>query len=105
MTSSRLLLALLPAAALLQAATGSEDVCTIDCLHGTKCVKGDANFTWHPLKSDNGQPFDFHKEISRDGWHCGCPEGLTGLRCGRKYESCNDGEHVCYNGGTILLSG
>ena len=80
-------------------AANSTAECSIDCLHDTQCVKGDANFTWHPARPDTGEAFDFSKEISRDGYHCGCPPGLTGLRCGRKYESCNDGTHVCYNGG------
>ena len=94
-----LLLPLLPLLLLPTRSIASSEVCTIDCLHDTSCVKGKANFTWHPLKDDTGEEFDFHKEIERDGWHCACPPGLTGLRCGRKYESCNDGEHVCYNGG------
>ena len=96
-------------ALVLLASTGvvnanDSDTCAIDCLHDTECVRGEANFTWHPAKADSGEPFDFHKEISRDGWHCGCPPGLTGLRCGRKYESCNDGTHVCYNGGQWYVS-
>lgn len=84
--------------------SANEKNCTIQCLHDTKCVKGDANFTWHPTRPDNNEPFDFSKEISRDGWHCGCPHGLTGLRCGRKYESCDDGKHVCYNGGQCIAT-
>jgi len=73
--------------------------CDLDCLHDTQCVRGDANFTWHPARPDTGEKFDFTKEISRHGWHCGCPPGFTGIRCGRKYESCNDGTHTCFNGG------
>lgn len=78
--------------------------CGIDCLHDTKCVQGEANFTWHPARPDTGESFDFSKEISRHGYHCGCPPGLTGLRCGRKYESCNDGTHTCFNGGQCLAT-
>lgn len=102
-TTTRLLLTTV-LALLSVAANAEQKNCTIDCLHDTKCVKGQANFTWHPLRDDTGEDFDFHKEIERDGYHCSCPPGLTGLRCGRKYESCNDGEHVCYNGGQCIAT-
>jgi len=103
MTTTRFLGALLLLLAPL-AAIGNDDECGIPCLHDTTCVKGKANFTWHPLRDDTGVEFDFHKEIERNGFHCGCPPGLTGLRCGRKYESCSDGDHVCYNGGQCIAT-
>lgn len=74
------------------------------CLHNTTCIEGDANFTWHPARPGVGDKFDFSKETSRHGFHCDCPLGLTGLRCGRTYESCNDGDHTCFNGGTLKES-
>lgn len=104
MTTTTRFLALLLVLASPLSTTASSEECSIECLHDTQCVRGKANFTWHPLRDDTGTEFDFHKEIERDGWHCGCPPGLTGLRCGRKYESCNDGTHVCYNGGQCIAT-
>ena len=64
-----LLLWLLPWTAWSSTEDNGVDECTIDCLHGTKCVKGKANFTWHPLRPGLGDEFDFSTEIERDGYH------------------------------------
>jgi len=50
---------------------------------------------------------DVHKEIQRNGMHCACEKGWTGLRCATPYESCiysgiNDTGLTCYNGGKCL---
>lgn len=77
--------------------------CDLDCYFNTTCVEGAASFSGHPTDGD-GQPLDFHSDtISPNGYSCDCPEGLTGLECDRKYKSCDDGKHQCYNGGECIL--
>ena len=76
------------------------EVCPLDCFYDATCTRGRSDFSQHPTK--NGNALDFHIDTDQQGWHCDCPFGRTGLRCGRKYEMCNDGEHVCYHGGQCL---
>lgn len=83
--------------------SGSTEVeCTLDCLNGSVCVKGNQSLVGHATQPSTGLALTFHEELHRDGWHCDCPPGLTGLLCGETYENCNDGEHVCYNGGSCI---
>lgn len=74
--------------------------CPFECFHNSTCAAGKADFSDH---SDNGgAPLSFHVEVSREGKHCACPPGFTGLRCGREFHTCNDGQHKCYNGGKCI---
>ena len=82
-----------------QAATCEES--GLKCHEGSTCALGEANFS-NQTKDANGIPFDFHKVLSHDGWHCECPDGMTGLRCNRKYEKCGTTGHFCYHGGKCL---
>ena len=74
--------------------------CPFPCFHGSQCAWGAADFSDHP--HPNGEPLDIHVEDSRLGKHCECTEGFTGLRCAKKYKSCNDGQHFCYHGGECI---
>jgi hypothetical protein len=76
--------------------------CPLDCHHEAPCVLGSANFSDHPTYS-NGSPLPFHSVSHKEGMHCACPHGWTGLTCSHIFESC-DGEHICYNGGSVSLS-
>ena len=87
-----------PATSAQNTTTGT---CDLKCYHNTTCVQGAANFSDHP--TIDGQPLDFHNEtISPNGWRCDCPDGLTGLRCGRTYIGCENSDHECYNGGECI---
>ena len=79
----------------------SQLTCPFECFNNSTCAASNADFSNHPT-TPGGQPFDFHKELSRDGKHCSCPPGWTGLRCARPYESCNDDMHTCYHGGQCV---
>jgi Notch 1 len=76
--------------------------CNLNCFHGASCEAGVASFHLHPTKS-NGKALDMHIETSRNGYHCNCPPGYTGLLCGIKYIDCEDSNHMCYNGGKCIL--
>lgn len=67
----------------------------------TQCKSGPADFSAQP-KDKYGKPFEFLKDKQRDGWHCDCPEGFTGLRCARQYEKCEGNNHYCYHGGKCI---
>mmetsp|Transcript_11103 Transcript_11103/g.31962 ORF Transcript_11103/g.31962 Transcript_11103/m.31962 type:complete len:343 (-) Transcript_11103:34-1062(-) len=73
----------------------------LDCHPGSTCKQGDSDFSDHPTDI-NGVPFIFHKVTNKEGWHCECPAGLTGLRCNRPFERCAGTDHVCYHGGKCL---
>merc|ERR1712232_168610 len=75
--------------------------CPIVCLHGSKCTRGNADFHFHP-HYENGEPFPFHVETNRNGFYCECALGLTGINCGRKFETCGSTGHVCYHGGRCI---
>ena len=79
---------------------GAADSCTLSCIHGD-CELGDANWDDHP-RDANGNPFDFLRETNRDGWKCTCPDGWSGIRCGREFEVCGDTGHYCYHGGKCI---
>jgi hypothetical protein len=82
MKAVALLLVLLPAFIASQT-TGD---CDLNCYFNTSCVAGSADFGNHSasISEIDGQPLDIHAEtISPNGYHCDCPDGLTGLRCGR----------------------
>eukprot|EP00543_Licmophora_paradoxa_P000281 CAMPEP_0202455188 /NCGR_PEP_ID=MMETSP1360-20130828/12780_1 /ASSEMBLY_ACC=CAM_ASM_000848 /TAXON_ID=515479 /ORGANISM="Licmophora paradoxa, Strain CCMP2313" /LENGTH=602 /DNA_ID=CAMNT_0049074709 /DNA_START=80 /DNA_END=1888 /DNA_ORIENTATION=+ len=87
-------------AVLTPSALGLE--CPFDCFNNSTCAEGNAEFSDHPLKQ-NGDALDIHGEVTRDGKHCSCLPGFTGLRCGRKYESCSDKDHKCYHGGKCIM--
>eukprot|EP00543_Licmophora_paradoxa_P004740 CAMPEP_0202454642 /NCGR_PEP_ID=MMETSP1360-20130828/12321_1 /ASSEMBLY_ACC=CAM_ASM_000848 /TAXON_ID=515479 /ORGANISM="Licmophora paradoxa, Strain CCMP2313" /LENGTH=106 /DNA_ID=CAMNT_0049074001 /DNA_START=116 /DNA_END=433 /DNA_ORIENTATION=- len=74
--------------------------CTLQCMNDSICMKGTTDFSDHPTK--DGVPLEFHVNGDKDGYHCSCPHGFTGLKCGRKYANCNDGVHKCYHGGKCL---
>jgi hypothetical protein len=97
METVALFLAFLPAFAVAQT-TGD---CDLVCLFNTSCVPGEADFSDHP--SIDGQPLDIHTDtISDNGYHCACPDGLTGLKCGLTYIGCQNSDHQCYNGGECI---
>jgi len=76
--------------------------CGFECYNNSTCAESDADFSDHPTKV-NGDPLDIHVETNRDGMHCKCPPGFTGLRCARTYLSClNDESHKCYHGGQCI---
>jgi hypothetical protein len=76
--------------------------CPLNCVHDTVCAYGNQTIEGHPVDPVDGKPLEFHSALNKDGWHCLCPPGLTGLRCGRHYENCEDGEQKCYNGGKCI---
>jgi hypothetical protein len=61
---------------------------TFECFNNSTCANLSANFT--KFLTTEGGILDIHKEIQRNGRHCACEEGWTGLRCATKYESCVD---------------
>ena len=78
--------------------------CSLQCLHGTECVRGNVSSSGQPHDPITGEVY-FHNETSRDGWHCHCPIGLTGIRCGREFTSCHDSSNStmgCYHGGDCI---
>ena len=76
--------------------------CGLNCFDHGICQAGAANFSIHPTKA-NGAPLDIHVETQRNGFHCRCNAGYTGLLCGVKYEDCSNSDHICYNGGKCIL--
>lgn len=66
------------------------DECPLECQNGTHCIVGEVDTA--------GLPFDpvteeilLHPNLHEDGWKCDCPLGLAGLRCDRKFISCDKG--------------
>ncbi|KAG7360370.1 EGF-like domain containing protein [Nitzschia inconspicua] len=88
-------------------ATAPAASCPLNCANGGICEKGTADYSKHPTE-ENGTPFLFLQETSRDGWYCNCPKDWTGIFCGRPYTVCpaREGEtgnpHICYHGGTCI---
>jgi hypothetical protein len=83
------------------ASGATNGTCDLVCHSNSTCVAGSANFSDHVL--DDGQPMDIHKDvISPNGYHCACPEGLTGLSCGRDFIGCEESDHECYYGGKCI---
>ena len=82
-------------------AAQTSDSCTLNCQNETPCRQGEADYSNEP-KDINGLAFSFHKETSRDGWYCECPDEFTGIRCNRPVERCPNTTHVCYNGGKCI---
>lgn len=76
--------------------------CPFECFHDSICEAGEADFSDHPTKK-NGNVLDIHVETQRNGKHCACHPGYTGLFCKKKYEDCADADHKCYHGGKCLL--
>lgn len=82
------------------------------CHNGGRLVRGRADYSIFP-QSESGQPLSFLQESTRQGFHCECPDGFTGLRCGRPYERCGISSanrsagsttqpHICFNHGRCL---
>ena len=61
--------------------------CPLECDFGTECVRGDQDTSEHMVQPLDGTPLTIHQYLNEDGWHCDCPHGLTGLRCGTVFES------------------
>jgi hypothetical protein len=80
----------------------SSSECPLDCDFGTECIRGDMDTTDHMVQPLDGTPLQIHQYLNQNGWHCDCPPGLTGLRCGTVFQSCNDGAHMCYNEGQCI---
>ena len=59
---------------------------TFECFNNSTCANSTANFT--QFLTHEGGTLDVHKEIQRNGMHCACEKGWTGLRCATPYESC-----------------
>ena len=68
------------------------EACPIDCQYETTCRLGDVNTQGLPFDPETGDIILAPSSLNMDGWTCDCPEGLTGLRCGRKFTSCNADE-------------
>lgn len=79
--------------------TTLDPTCPLDCKGGSRCVRGNADFTKFTT-TKNSMPF--LKDLHDGGYFCQCPPGRTGLLCEREYESCNDGLHFCFHGGKCL---
>lgn len=71
--------------------------CSLPCQNGGTCVSGEATFQ-APTNSD-GTAFDFLETKSVNGNHCACPTGWTGVLCSVPFDTCDNTNHPCYNGG------
>lgn len=80
-----------------------EQRCGLDCKNGSFCAVGGQETDGHPVDPSTGGPLEYHETLDKDGWHCECLSGFTGLECEHSYETCNNGRHVCYNGGSCIL--
>jgi hypothetical protein len=81
-------------------------VCAIDCRNDSTCVEGDANFA--DLLPTSGETIGFLLKTNISGYHCDCPDGFTGLDCGRSYTTCKyDAPNStipvkCFHGGKCI---
>ena len=71
--------------------------CDLECPTdiGAKCVYGDSPHVI--LGATNSSSSE-----NLNGMHCSCPSSYTGLLCEVPFESCGDGQHVCYHGGNCV---
>lgn len=76
-----------------------DPTCPLDCKGDGQCVLGNADFTQFTT-TENSMPY--LKDLNNGGYFCQCPVGRTGLTCEREYESCGDGTHFCFHGGSCL---
>ena len=76
-------LCVLPALVMAQ----EQGECPLTCLHGTSCIRDSINLGGVPYDALTGEHF-FHNQTDSSGWICDCPPGLTGMRCGREFQSC-----------------
>lgn len=97
----KLIISTLLVAGVATTANAQADSCPLTCEHGTVCELGSSDFSAHP-KDINDQPFFFHRDVTREGWHCVCPDNFTGLRCARPYVECEGTGHFCYHGGKCI---
>ena len=69
---------------------------TFDCFNNSTCTKDahDNNETLQFFTFEN-YTLDMHKERTRDGYHCRCLKGWTGLRCNTKLDTCGTRGHKC----------
>jgi hypothetical protein len=70
--------------------------CQLACPFNRSCVN--QTISQLPKLFDNKTT----ASLTWSGVHCDCPDGLTGLLCEVAYESCNNGEHICYNDGKCI---
>ena len=75
-----------------------ENYCPLTCQNGSTCERGQQNLSGHATSSF-GARLNFHQTLHQNGWYCSCPKGYTGLECQTAFQSCSDGERVCYHGG------
>lgn len=76
--------------------------CDLQCLNNGECKKGAKDFSQY---IDYGLDIDhFLGGTNKNGEHCVCPNGYTGLYCekveGINYRECGKG--VCFNGGICV---
>mmetsp|Transcript_48200 Transcript_48200/g.145604 ORF Transcript_48200/g.145604 Transcript_48200/m.145604 type:complete len:634 (-) Transcript_48200:244-2145(-) len=82
-------LAIVVLAATAPSASADENAkCTdsLKCRHGAECTDGNANYG----ALNDFPTLPFLDERSRDGKHCKCPDGRTGVDCGTKFEVCDE---------------
>uniref|UniRef100_A0A7S4N5P9 EGF-like domain-containing protein n=2 Tax=Odontella aurita TaxID=265563 RepID=A0A7S4N5P9_9STRA len=105
-------LVLFAAAALIRAALAAEDTgtpadCSLaaKCKHESVCTAGPADFG-SIAKYPYDSPIPFLDEISREGEHCECPEGRTGVTCRHAYEVCDETTgFACFHGSKCVNIG
>lgn len=82
----------------LQSNGNNSRSCDLECPRNAPCRFGNADF------SGRMDILTVGTETHRNGMHCDCPIGWTGILCDKKYETCtNQNGHECYNGGECIL--
>ena len=65
--------------------------CTLGCVNGGTCAFGSPDQQW---QGEVEVPW----ETKKNGMHCICPDGFTGLQCEMTFEVCGESQHPCFNG-------
>lgn len=74
--------------------------CDLNCRHNSTCKLGAPSFL-NDLPGGVGS-LPFLDSQSKETAHCECHPGWTGKHCGRRYQSCGDGNHKCYHLGKCV---